>query len=412
MRILWLGHNLAYPPKGGALQRNYNLLHQAAKKCEVHMLSFDQPVVRPIDVTPQDCVRALKSFCASVDWVPLSQEVFREKNRYWLALRGLVSSDPFEVHWLQSWEMAEKFKKIVERIDFDIIHFDTLGLAQYRHLVRGSGTVLNHHDVQSSLMDRRATNEPNVLLNWYWQRESRKLRETERKLCPQFGLNLVVSKGEEELLLQSASNIETRIVPNGVDTDYFTPRSDPGGRTLLFCGSLDTHPNRAAMSYFFAEIWPKLISRVENVEMYVIGRIPPNWLKQLSAKDPRVHVLGFVEDVRPYFKKATALVCPIRDGGGTRIKILDSLAMGVPVISTSFAASGLCLEHGKHILMADTPVDFVYQIEEMLSNAKLRASLATAGVEVVSREYSWEVIGRSLIEAYEAASCGQNLGRA
>src|SRR5436309_1369335 len=106
MRILWIGHNLAYPPKGGALQRNYNLLREAAGKCEVHVLAFDQSATRPANVTPQDCVHALRSFCSSVDWVPLAQGFGRK--RYWLALRGLASNDPFEFNWLQSGLMSEK----------------------------------------------------------------------------------------------------------------------------------------------------------------------------------------------------------------------------------------------------------------------------------------------------------------
>ena len=113
---------------------------------------------------------------------------------------------------------------------------------------------------------------------------------------------------------------------------------------------------------------------------------------------------GFVEDVRSYFRKATAYVCPITSGGGTRLKILDALAMGVPVIGTAFACSGLSLENGKHVLFAETPDDFVHHIEEVLSNATLRIGLSAAGRAIVERVYSWSVIGRSLIEAYENAS--------
>src|SRR5207245_8221783 len=131
-------------------------------------------------------------------------------------------------------------------------------------------------------------------------------------------------------------------------------------------------------------IWPRLNSRVGNVEVYVVGRKPPRWLTQLSTRDQRIHVPGFVDDVRPYFRKATAFVCPIRDGGGTRLKILDSLAMGVPVIGTSFASSGLYMEHQKHLLSADTPDDFVRSVEQTLSNPALRENLSTAGVELVN----------------------------
>jgi polysaccharide biosynthesis protein PslH len=403
MRILWLGHNLAYPPKGGPLQRNYNLLREASKSSELHVLAFDQPSTRPPGVTPKDCVRALSEFCASVDWVPLSRGVFRG-NRYWLVLRGLASSDPFVIPWLQSHEIAQRLRKVLESVPFDVVHFDTLGLAQYRPLIGRSGTTLNHHDIDSSVMARRATNEQNALGRLYWRMEARRLREAEQRWCPRFGVNLVVSQEDEALLTGSLPGIETAVVPNGTDTDYFTPRPDPGGRMLLFCGSLDWHPNREAMQFFFDAIWPRLLHRLPNVEVYVVGRRPPKWLLRLSAMDGRIRVPGFVEDVRPYFRKATAYVCPIRYGGGTRLKILDALAMGVPLIGTSFACSGLSLKEGKHVLIAETPDNFVDQIDRVLSNLTLRMSLATAGREIVEQVYSWAVIGKRLLEAYEVAS--------
>src|SRR5882724_10287387 len=190
VKVLWVGHNLAYPPKGGPLQRNYNLLREAAKNCEVHVLTFDQPATRPAGISPQDCVRALAEFCASVDWVPLAAEAFKA-NRYWLGLRGLASRDPFEIHWLQSSVMQQKLRKILDDESFDVVHFDTLGLAQYRQLVTRSGTVLNHHDIESSMMARRAIHDLNMVRRRYWRREAAKLRKAEQKWCPQFEVNLV-----------------------------------------------------------------------------------------------------------------------------------------------------------------------------------------------------------------------------
>ena len=130
------------------------------------------------------------------------------------------------------------------------------------------------------------------------------------------------------------------VVPNGTDIEYFTPRSDPGGTTLLFCGGLDWYPNVSAVRFLFDEIWPRLVYELTNVEIYIVGRNPPNWLRQLSLKDNRIHVIGFVEDPRPYFRKATAYVCPIKDGGGTRLKILDALAMGVPFLVRPLLVQG------------------------------------------------------------------------
>jgi hypothetical protein len=133
MRILWLGHNLAYPPKGGPLQRNYNLLKEAAKYHEVHALVFDQPASRPSGVTPEDCVEALSKFCASVEWVPLPKDSFGI-GRYWRAVGGLLTGEPYEFRWLRSREMVKRLERLAGRFRFDVVHADTLGLAPYMFL--------------------------------------------------------------------------------------------------------------------------------------------------------------------------------------------------------------------------------------------------------------------------------------
>lgn len=403
MRILWLGHNLAYPPKGGPLQRNYNLLKEAAKHHEVHALVFDQPASRPQGVTPQDCVEALRKFCAGVEWVPLPQDSLG-LGRYCRAFGAMVSGEPYEFRWLRSEEMSARLTNLASRFRFDVVHVDTLGLSPYGLLVPHAGRVLNHHDIESALVQRRASNERSAMRRAFWIRESAHLLAAERRWCPTFDANLVVSEDEGQLVKASCGNSAICVVPNGVDIEYFTPRPDPGGAQLLFCGRLDQLANKGAITYFFESIWPQLTDRMKNVEINVVGKNPPAWLVRLSQHDPRVHVPGFVDDVRPYFQKSTVFVCPITDGGGTRLKILDALAMGMPIVSTTFAASGLRLYDGKHLLLADTPADFVSKVCRLLSDKAQRADLTLASREVVVSAYAWEVIGQRLRDAYAAAN--------
>lgn len=399
MRVLWLGHNLAYPPKGGALQRNYNLLREVGERCEVHVLAFDQPITRPKGVTPRDCILALSKFCASVEWMNLSSW----GGRYGSAVQALVSGRAYDFAWLSSREMRSKISESVKTICPDIIHFDTLGLAQYLPLIRKGGTVLNHHDLESYKIELRARKERNPLLRWYFRLESAKLAAAERKWCPRFMVNVVVSEDEGAMLSRACPDLRVRVVANGVDTKYFTPRPDPGTKILIFCGSLDMHPNQEAMEYFLKRIWPRIVLHSPHTQLYVVGRKPPEWLKQEEKTDSRIRVTGFVDDVRPYFQKAALCVCPILTGGGTRLKILDSLAMGVPVVATKFAASGLSLEHDKHLLLADTEEQFANHIRRLLDDASLRLRLANEGAKRVNQIYSWTVVGQTLLETYDLA---------
>lgn len=410
MRILWLGHNLAYPPKGGPLQRNYNLLREAAREHEVHAVVFDQPASRPQGVTPQDCVEALSKFCASVDWLPLPTDSLGV-GRYCRAISGLVTGEPYEFKWLRSKEMVGRLERLTSRIRFDVVHADTLGLSPYVPLIPHAGTVLNHHDIESALVRRRASHERNVLWRAFWSQESAHLLAAEQRWCSTFDVNVVVSEDEGQLVEASCGDSVIRVVPNGVDIRYFTPRPDPGGARLLFCGRLDQLANRGAITYFFQAIWPELSGRVKHLEIDVVGKNAPTWLVELAQRDQRVHVPGFVDDVRPYFQKATVFVCPITDGGGTRLKILDALAMGMPIVSTTFAASGLTLRGGEHLLLADTPNAFVDQVLHVLSDSELRRRLAESACDIAKRTYSWDTIGRSLVAAYEQAALRKVTGR-
>ncbi len=402
MRVLWVGHNLAYPPVRGVLQRNYNLLRQAAKGAEVHVLAFDQPATRPAGVSVDDCLTALRKFCTRVECVQLFTSF--SKNRYWLGASGLFSAEPYDFNWLASAKMTERLKGTLDATAFDVVHFDTIGLAQYRHLVTAPGAVLNHHNVESSMMAHRAANEARRIPRLYWKLEARKLRAAERRYCPQFANNLAVSPEDAEVLRSISPGLPTAVVPNGVDTEFFSPRKDPGGHTLLFCGGLDWYPNAEAMAYFFGEIWPRLTSQLPDLRIIVVGRRPPQWLSELANQDSRIEVTGFVDDVRPYFRRATAYVCPIRIGGGTRLKILDALAMGMPLIGTTFACSGIAVRPESDVLIGDTSEDFTRQVLRVLGDDSLRSKLSACGRAVVCEKYSWSVIGNALMNAYRDAT--------
>lgn len=402
MRLLWVVHNLAYPPVRGVLLRNFNLLREAARQAEVHVVAFDQPASRPAGVSVDDCVAALKGFCREAECVPL--ETGLSKNRYFLGVRGLLSLNPYDQNWLASDVMVRAIKRKLAGTPFDVVHFDTIGLAQYRALAQGVGTVLNHHNIESTMMVQRAATETHQIRRQYFVHEAYKLKRAEQLFCPRFDVNLVVSPEDGEALRKLVPGVRTAVVANGVDTEYFAPRTDPGGKTLLFCGGLDWYPNGEAMTHFFDAIWPRLSSRVPDAQMIVVGRKPPKWLKELGESDRRVRVTGFVDDVRPYFRESAVYVCPIRMGGGTRLKILDALAMGMPLVGTTFACSGIAVEHERHVLLADDPKRFVDQVVSLLDDASLRQRLALAGRELVLRDYSWTVVGRNLMSAYATAA--------
>jgi glycosyltransferase involved in cell wall biosynthesis len=264
--------------------------------------------------------------------------------------------------------------------------------------------------VQSHLFQRRADNERSVLRRCYLRREVSKLRREERRVCPRVDLNIAVSRLDAERLQEIAGPIPTAVVENGVDVDYFHPVESDTRRELVFAGSLGTYPNRDAVTFLLSEIWPALQAAAPDYRVTVVGPDPtPTMLA--AARDPRVAVTGVVPDVRPYMARAAVYVCPMRVGGGTRLKVLDALAMEKPLVATALAVEGLDLIEERHYLRAETAAEFVAQIRRLEGDAQLRRALGRAG-RALARRYSWDVIGERLRRAYAGASRGRGLTRA
>ena len=169
---------------------------------------------------------------------------------------------------------------------------------------------------------------------------------------------------------------------------------------VQFTGTKDWYPNREAVRFILSEIWPMLLEDKRKRSVTILGRNPTRALLEAS-KDSAIHAPGFVDDVRPYLDDAGIYICPIRDGGGTRLKILDALTMALPLVATELAVEGLDIVDEVHYLRAETAAEFVSQIKRLENDSKLCHTLATAGQRFVQERYSWNVIGEKLADAYQ-----------
>lgn len=407
MKILWLSHLVPYPPKGGVLQRAYHLLRGVARRHTVHLLAFEQrALMRATLGSPErggeEAARELGEFCASITFLPIPCER-RPYGKALLAARSAFTRAPYTVNWLVSEWMDRTVARFAREREFDLIHFDTISLAPYlRHFQRGERRVLDHHNVESQMMARRAGQERNPLKRAYFLGEAAKLRRYERRIAPEFDLHITCSDLDGERLAGVAPGIAIRTVPNGVDLDYFSPRGRPPvPESLVFAGGLNWYPNRAAMRYFIAELWPRLKAAFPGVTMNVIGSRPPPELIACAAGDPAFRLHGFVEDVRPYLEAAAVYVCPIRDGGGTRLKILDALAMKKAVVADPLACEGIEVREGSHLLFARNPDEYVERIGMLFQDEARRLALGEAGRALVEQRYSFRRIGEELAGLYE-----------
>jgi glycosyltransferase involved in cell wall biosynthesis len=399
--IAWLSHFVPYPPTSGALERSYYLLRHAAKRYDVHLLALDQRKLRRGSVTMAECLNVLQDLCSSVQIFSIPSD--RSAAATIAArVRSTVVATPFDFVWLSSAAMNEAARGLAESVRPHLIHVDTIGLAPYGRHFPHSAMVLNHHNVESTLTSKQAERAALLarpLIRW----EARKLRRKEQAVCPRAAMNLVVSEPDRVLLQQIAPAARVRLVENGIDTEYFAPSGQLRHESeFVFVGTLGWHANRDAARYLVTEIWPALNSDGRRRHLTLVGRDPQRRDWRSVATDT-VSTTGFVPDTRPFLRDATAVLCPIRYGGGTKLKVLAALSMGKVLVASTAAVEGLNLTPDKHFLLAESVSDFVTQIRRLEVEISLQERLSHAARVHARARFDWSVIEAQLDAAYDAA---------
>jgi glycosyltransferase involved in cell wall biosynthesis len=205
------------------------------------------------------------------------------------------------------------------------------------------------------------------------------------------------------MLTQIVPGLCTALVPNGVDIEYFRPDQQEEQPALIYTGGMNMFANRDAVMYFIAQIWPQIRRLVPDVRFYAVGQDPPKELLALADQDKQIIVTGYVNDIRPLVREAAVYVVPLRVGGGTRLKVLDAMAMGKAMVTTSIGCEGLEVCPDEHVVVADHPDQFAERTVHLLGNRLRRLELGRAARELVERRYSWAHVGGQLLDAYHVA---------
>jgi glycosyltransferase involved in cell wall biosynthesis len=407
MKILWLSHFIPYPPKGGVLQRGYNLIKELSKYHEIHLAAFNQEsLLGPlcsgnIDAGIKEAKIELEKYCSSIKIfnIPSESKLF---GKYLLAIKSLFSNKPYTINWLKSGEMEKYIRIKLEEDDFDIVHFDTISLDIFKHLTGNLPSVLDHHNIESHMMKRRSKIENNILKKFYFWQEGVKLEVYEKKHCVNYSANITCSKYDLDRLKEILPNITGHVVNNGVDTTFFKPSGiQLNQNELIFVGTMNWYPNVQAVRFIAYNILPLLEKNNINVKVTIIGVNPPKDLIAFSNSNNNFDVLGYVDDVRPFIERSTLYLCPIMDGGGTKLKILDALSMGKAIIAHPIACEGIDVENNFNIILAETASDFTKCINNLLHNRDLINRLGYQARETAIKKYSYENIGIDMSEYYK-----------
>ncbi len=410
-RVLWLSHLVPHPPKGGVLQRSHHLLRAAARAHEVDLVAFRQRAFHP------DAESLAASLAALSRWVRVREVVELPADRSACARRRLLATSaftraPYSVRWNQAPAMHRALRERLARERYELVHFDAIGMYAYQQHVAEPARVFNHHNVESQMMFRRAAHAA-LPLRPYLAWEAWRLRRFERRSGREADLHIAVSQLDRERLLRVLPGADVAVVENPVDCDYFRPQSGekrPGH--VVFVGRIDAYPNLCAARWLRDEIWPLLRRGGVARTLGIIGRNPPPEILAWGEREPGVEVTGFVDDIREAFGAAQVFACPIVQGGGTRLKLLDAMAMGLPIVCHPMALEGLDAQPGEHLLVAEDAAGFAAAIEGLLKDADLRGRLGRAARERALALYATPVVERHLHEAYARALASAEWRRA
>jgi len=402
MRILALTPQLPYPPQQGTSLRNYHLLRYLATRHQVSLLSFASP-----DVAPRDLAH-LRSLCHAVRTVATPHRSFTR--RLWT----LVSSTRPDMAWrLYSPEYSQALAAWLAGERFDVLQVEGIEMAPYLWRLQPPRPLLvfDDHNAEYVLQKRAFLTDLGHLRRWpaaaysfvQWQR----LRRFERAVCLLADRLVAVSEADAAALASLDPRLRPVVVPNGVDLEAYRPDFPPlaglAHPSLAFTGKMDFRPNIDAVLWFAHEVLPRLWERVPEAHLYIVGQSPSPRLDALRA-EPRITITGRVADVRPYIAGADIYVVPLRVGGGTRLKVLEAMAMGKALVSTSLGVEGLRVTAGQDVVLADTPDAFAEAVTMLLANPSRRRALGQAARAFVERGYGWEHIGPQLEAVYPRGS--------
>lgn len=396
LRILHVSQMPASPPRFGAQARVHGLMTQLARRNDLTavVLVDDQ-----FDI--EECRRAMQAYCREVVLVP-NPCVRQGLAKRLLQLRSLASTRSFERLQVTLPAMQRALDRVLRTERFDVVNleFSFLGHCDLRQAPPGKklpAMVVDSHNIDYDLARQYAREGTSLVRRLYASANWRKLRREELGTYRDADGVYLCSAADERRLLDEAPRARTAVIPNAADVEYYQPRRTdppPDGRTVVFFGLLSYVPNIDGVIHFVRDIWPRIAAVHPGARCKIIGGRPPPSLLALAA--PRVELTGFVSDLRPHLAAAAAVVVPLRLGGGTRLKIVEAMAMGKAIVSTTLGAEGIMAVPGRDLLIEDEPAAFADAVNRLLADPGLAARIGRSARQLAVERYAWSGAARAL----------------
>lgn len=393
LRVVIVDEELPYPLTSGKRIRTFNLIRRLANQHQLTYLCYRNP-------NEQEQRQALGAFQELGIETVIVDRVIPKKSGVTFYARlawNLLSSMPYSVTSHDSSALRQAITDYAATHEVDLWHCEWTPYAQPLSVLTNARQLVMAHNVESMIWQRYRDTESNPLKRWYIHQQWKKFANFERRAMQQADCGVAVSRADANFFAKEMQAENVEVVDNGVDIDFFQPPTEPRpANRILFLGSLDWRPNLDAVAQLFDEIFPALIQQVPEAKLSLVGRNPPEWVRQRASEMNGVELHANVADVRPYIADSSVMAVPLRIGGGSRLKILEALATELPVVSTSVGAEGLHLNDGEHLAIANGVEHFVSALKDALQNQERANQMAQAGRQRILEQYTWEVLADRL----------------
>jgi polysaccharide biosynthesis protein PslH len=396
LTILYVSQMPASPPRFGAQARMHGLMTQLARR---HDLTAVMLVDEEFEA--EECRQAMEAYCREVVLVPNPDGREGIAKRL-LQLRSLASARSFDRLRVTVPALQRALDRVLSARRFDIVNleFPYLGYCNLRQAPQGErlpALVVDSHEIAYDLARQFAVAGANLGRRLYASANWRKLRREELRIYREADGVYLCSAEDEQRLLDQIPEASTAVIPNAADIEYYQPRPTdppPDGRTVVYFGLLSTIPNVDGVTHFVQDIWPHVAEAHPEARCKIIGARPPPSLQALTG--PRVELTGFVPDLRPHLAAAAAIVVPLRLGGGTRLKIVEAMAMRKAIVSTTLGAEGIEAVSGRDIFIEDEPAAFAGAVNRLLADPSLAARIGESARLAAVERYSWSGAAEAL----------------
>lgn len=396
LKILYVSQMPASPPRFGAQARLHGLMTQLAQR---HDITAVMLVDDEFDI--DECRVAMQAYCREVVLIknPYGRDGFAKRL---LQLRSLASTRSFERLRVVVPEMQQALDRVLRAQRFDIVNleFTFLGHCDLRQAPAGAkipALVVDSHNIDYDLARQYTRTGGSLLRRLYAEANWRKLRREELGTYGRADGVYLCSVADQQRLLDDIPTARTMVIPNAADVDFYKPRPtdpQPDGRTIVFFGLMSYMPNIDGATWFIQEIWPRIADANPDARCKIIGGSPSPQLLALAG--PRIAFTGFVPDLRPHIAEAAAVIVPLRLGGGTRLKIVEAMAMGKAMVSTTLGAEGIDAVPGRDILIEDQPDAFADAVIRLLAEPELATRIGNSARQLSEARYAWSTAAKAL----------------